>query len=152
EFYTTRGYLRYELFSGTFVLSIPIVGWQDSTRWHVTDKRLGFGPFSTPQPATWLWRTVPPERDPLLWPKPESIDLAVVCCTYYPSSGTRSIAVVLWPIPPLLVACSALLLRSGILARRRSKAGCCTACGYDLTGLGAGAACPECGNAHPLRP
>ena len=31
-------------------------------------------------------------------------------------------------------------------AWRRGRRGRCTRCAYDLTGLGAGAACPECGS------
>ena len=57
------------------------------------------------------------------------------------------IEIALWPIPLLLWTPAALLLRSGILARRRAMTGECGKCGYDLARLGADAKCPECGKA-----
>lgn len=58
------------------------------------------------------------------------------------------VSVALWPLPLLLWTSAALLLRSGILARRRAMAGSCAKCGYSHAGLSAGAACPECGRAE----
>lgn len=52
---------------------------------------------------------------------------------------------VLWPLPLMLWAEGGLLVRSGVVARRRAETGLCRGCGYDLAGLGAGAKCPECG-------
>ena len=66
----------------------------------------------------------------------------------YTTWGTMydwAVSINLWPIPLLLWTPAALLLRSGILARRRAATGSCAKCGYSLAGLSAGAACPDCG-------
>lgn len=55
--------------------------------------------------------------------------------------------VVAWPLPLGLAVTGAWLVWRGVVARRRSAAGHCPACGYDLRGLSAGATCPECGHA-----
>jgi hypothetical protein len=62
----------------------------------------------------------------------------------------RSPFATLFAVPLWVPAVFALLLaasawRLDTLARRRTRAGHCPSCGYDLTGLIAPAPCPECG-------
>ncbi len=57
------------------------------------------------------------------------------------ATGLKQVYFVLWPLPLLLWATGAASLRSGL----RISTGECTSCNYDLTGLAAGAVCPECG-------
>lgn len=59
--------------------------------------------------------------------------------------GRKAISVPLWC--PLVIAAgvSAAAWRSDLAARRRARAGCCAACGYNRTGLAPQAPCPECG-------
>jgi hypothetical protein len=75
-------------------------------------------------------------------------DFGILSTNHYVVAGetqSRDFRLVLWPIPLLLWTPAALLLRSGILARRRANKGACPRCGYSLTGLAEGAPCPECG-------
>jgi hypothetical protein len=93
--------------------------------------------------ARWIWTA---EGEPLrVSVKRTSLWLA--WRDHHDGSGSHY-CVVLWPIPLLLWTPAALLLRSGILARRRAMKGSCAACGYSLAGLGAGFPCPECGKAQ----
>ncbi|MFT3686662.1 MAG: hypothetical protein QM783_17375 [Phycisphaerales bacterium] len=50
-----------------------------------------------------------------------------------------------WPLPAALLAVSVPFLRSGLIARRRSRSNACPTCGYSFAGLEPGAPCPECG-------
>jgi hypothetical protein len=60
--------------------------------------------------------------------------------------GTKSgLLLFLWPYQLVLAFSGVLVLRSGIRARRRALSNKCKSCNYDLTGLSAGATCPECG-------
>ncbi|CAN5795964.1 hypothetical protein BH11PLA1_BH11PLA1_13010 [soil metagenome] len=72
---------------------------------------------------------------------------ALFCGYGKPGDGYEVITlyIIAWPTPLLLGGSSALLLRSGIRAGRRVRGRRCVACGYDLGGLKAGVACPECG-------
>ncbi|HYD02276.1 MAG TPA: hypothetical protein VEB22_13695 [Phycisphaerales bacterium] len=65
--------------------------------------------------------------------------------SYHESDRVWGYCIVLWPIPFLLCTSAAMLLRSGIRARRRALSGACGKCGYTLTGLGRDTPCPECG-------
>jgi hypothetical protein len=65
--------------------------------------------------------------------------------TSYGITAYTTYSAPLWPIPLLLWSSAAVLLRSGILARRRALSGACITCGYSLAGLEVGAPCPECG-------
>lgn len=52
----------------------------------------------------------------------------------------------LWPLAPLLFLGGGTLWVRGAAARRRALRSGCVQCGYSLTGLPAGARCPECGS------
>lgn len=54
----------------------------------------------------------------------------------------------LWALSLPAVPAAALAWR-GLRRSRRSHAGACSRCGYDLGGLGPGVACPECGPPQP---
>ena len=71
------------------------------------------------------------------------VDRGIASVWWGPDS--RGVTIALWPIALLLWTPAALLLRSGIRARRRAMTGSCAKCSYSLAGLGPDAPCPECG-------
>ncbi|MEK6703397.1 MAG: hypothetical protein AABZ53_14140 [Planctomycetota bacterium] len=56
-----------------------------------------------------------------------------------------SVGFMLWPIVLAAFATGVPLVWSARRIRRRTRKGLCHACSYDLSGLAAGTACPECG-------
>ena len=55
----------------------------------------------------------------------------------------------LWILVVLSAVPTALLWRRDHILTKRARAGRCPKCNYDLSGLAAGAACPECGPKPP---
>ncbi len=81
-------------------------------------------------PGSNLWSLVPPRR---WWLEFRQVP-----------NGAWRLFVPLWAVvAPLAIATALAFWRS----RRIERSGCCGECGYDRTGLKAGAACPECGTA-----
>lgn len=67
-----------------------------------------------------------------------------------PGTDVPDLLVPLWMPLAVLAPAAAYLLYSDRRSARRLRAGLCIKCGYDLSGLAAGAVCPECGAGHPV--
>lgn len=134
-----------------------VTGWCGDTRWFCRNGSMGCQigvrrsslPFSSPTFAMETYsersRFTLRAESPLIR-QGDDLDLfvfAVLSPTSHP--GIRILAFALWPIPLLLCAPAAFLLRSGIIARRRAMTNTCPMCGYSLTGTAEGSPCPECG-------
>ena len=129
-----------------------IAGWYAAHIQNGSVYRERFGPFipgKYPDPGP--WRVSPIEDYPGTWKWKATygfaapVDWSFGVASQEDLGGVKVLTVVLWPIPLLLWTPAALLLRSGIIARRRAMTGSCAKCGYSLAGLGDGALCPECG-------
>jgi hypothetical protein len=64
---------------------------------------------------------------------------------YWPLPGMfKVLSIAWWPLPALMWGAGAVLMRWGVVARRRAGE-VCKGCSYSLVGLPDGANCPECG-------
>lgn len=88
----------------------------------------------------------PPPRPP--YSDKREVNLWVVTVDRVSAPGPRTVwytRILLWPIALVLVAGGFLVRRWGYESSRLTRQGLCGDCAYDLKGLSAGAACPECG-------
>jgi hypothetical protein len=87
--------------------------------------------FNEPLKPRWEWHFTE-RKAPIEW-----------WTAFYVSTATgrRAFTLPLW-IPFVLFAAGATFFY--LSARRTSKSGCCTTCGYNLEGLGSRDRCPEC--------
>jgi hypothetical protein len=111
---------------GTMLVGCRWGDWGPSAMLEVSEGRILPPPIRLPAEWEWWW-----------W--------GSRCFQLKSGYGCVEVVLPLWPIPLLLCTLAALLLRSGILACRRSNTGSCAHCGYSLAGLAADLPCPECG-------
>ena len=152
-----RRVLKWTALSALLALTFVYVGtWSEGFWWHLPRGRLlHIGAERGAAAAIWSESSLDGVDRDLAWALSWALDLSEqsshTWVTWVPnyraavnSAGRvwyRIVWVPLW-LPWLLAA-----IATGWLWRGpRSKPGRCAACGYDLTGLGDGASCPECGH------
>ncbi len=99
--------------------------------------------YDDPSVVLWTslgWMDVP-DRNRLWW-----------WFTYYSYEFGKFLIVPLWPLILVSSGASATAWLFDARARRRARVGQCFRCGYDLSGLAPGAACPECGKGCRVEP
>jgi hypothetical protein len=87
-------------------------------------------------------------RVPMVAPVTPSWDIWIAASTCGLARGNDEVddlSFILWPLPLISGCAGGCYLWIAHRARRRALTGCCAICGYNLTGLGSAAACPECG-------
>ncbi|MFT3683681.1 MAG: hypothetical protein QM783_01940 [Phycisphaerales bacterium] len=94
-----------------------------------------------PSLTAYKWTAFPPS----IWGVEFQWSVLLVSHAYNPLNGYSAWSVVVWPVPVALCGAGALMLAWGRRARRRAMRGLCAKCGYSLSGLAEGKACPECG-------
>ena len=133
---TSRGRLLSRDFSGVNVEVVDGSLWFCSpSPYAETVKTFGFRINSTS--FNWAF-----DGDP-----PETINAFVVrfAVRRHPSGGSVEGVLLLWPTALATLVSGVALVVMGRRVAKRTRLGHCPACTYNLSGLAAGAACPECG-------
>ncbi|XVJ60911.1 MAG: hypothetical protein HEQ23_16585 [Tepidisphaera sp.] len=96
-------------------------------------------------------RTRREDRVTLRWWRPDGIGIAEGWSERTVYGHHTGAIVLLWPLVLIALASGTPLIVSARRVRRKTRSELCTACGYDMKGLAAGAGCPECGKAVRAR-